>query len=246
MTQTASTTRTRPGFFDRNDFLLRRLHSLAGLVPLTLFMMEHMFTNMKATQGAEAYHGAFDFLRSLPGLYVIEIAFILLPLYYHALFGAYIWLTGRSNLRAYGQYAANWRYSFQRWTGVFVLLWVTFHLLHWRFGVHFPWQDGGWAISEYTTKGAGPNSFFGAMQAEFQSATMFAIYVLGLAATVFHLANGLWTFAITWGITRSPEAQRRWGYLCAMVGVAMFVAGVIGLIGFVVDGPMGLIQPVHG
>lgn len=233
----------QPGLVQRNDFLLRRIHSLLGIVPLALFMLEHMFTNMKATQGPEAYHGAIDFLTSLPGLYIIEFAFILLPLYFHALWGLYIWATGRANVGRYG-YAANWRYTFQRWTGVLVLIFVTYHLLHWRFGVRFPWNESGWDVVKYNTIDGHPQSFFAAMNAEFQHAWMWVIYVAGLALTMYHLANGLWTFTITWGFTRSQGAQRRWGYLCAMLGVALFAAGVFGLVGLTKGEPMGVIQPV--
>ena len=34
-------------------------------------------------------------------------------------------------------------------------------------------------------------------------------YLIGITAAVFHFANGIWTFAITWGIAISREAQRR-------------------------------------
>jgi hypothetical protein len=46
---------------------------------------------------------------------------------------------------------------------------------------------------------------------------------------VYHWANGLWTAAITWGLTISVAAQRRWGLVCAAMGVvlAVFSAGAI-------------------
>jgi len=40
---------------------------------------------------------------------------------------------------------------------------------------------------------------------------------------VFHFANGLWTAAITWGLTISIPAQRRWGAVCAALGVGLMV-----------------------
>ena len=236
------------GFVLRNEFVLRRLHSLAGVVPLALFMIEHMISNAKSTQGPAAYHGAVDFLTSLPGLYLIEIGLIFLPLLFHGVFGVWIWTTGKSNL-AHFRHTANWRYSVQRWSGVFVLFFVVYHLLHWRFGVQFPWQGDGFGIVHYTTLtaengAAAGGSFFAAMAAEFSRVPMFVFYVLGLAATMYHLANGLWTFAITWGLTRTRAAQKRWGYVCAGLGVALFVAGVFGLVGFVAGGPIGVVQPV--
>jgi len=237
-----------PGFFVRNDFVLRRVHSLLGIIPLTLFMIEHMFTNAKASQGAASYHGAIEFLTSLPALYVIEILLIFVPLYFHGLFGVLIWTSGRSNLRTYGQYTANRRYAYQRWTGLFVLVFVTYHLLHWRFGLQFPWQtaDGGFAWTHYNTINGDDMSFFAAMSREFQWVPMFVFYALGLAATMYHLANGLWSFAIVWGLTRTRPAQVRWGYVCILLGVALFAAGLWSLFGFLLadKGPLGGIQPI--
>ncbi len=238
----------KPGFFARNDFLLRRVHSLLGIVPLALFMLEHMFTNAKASQGPTAYHGAIDFLTSLPALYIIEVLFIFLPLYFHGLFGVLIWRSGRSNLRSYGGYSANRRYTYQRWTGLFVLVFVTYHLLHWRFGLQLPWQTGGgFGWVHYNTVDGHPLSFFAAMSREFQWWPMFAFYVLGLATTMYHLANGLWSFAIVWGITRTRPAQTRWGYVCILIGVTLFAAGLWSLLGFFMAdlGPLGGIQPIH-
>ena len=52
-----------------------------------------------------------------------------------------------------------------------------------------------------------------------------AFYLLGVWSAVFHFANGLWTGAIAWGLTVTANAQRRWGHLCLMLGVALFIVG---------------------
>ena len=36
------------------------------------------------------------------------------------------------------------------------------------------------------------------------------LYPIGILAATFHLANGFWTAGITWGLTVSAGAQRRW------------------------------------
>ena len=48
-----------------------------------------------------------------------------------------------------------------------------------------------------------------------------AAYVVGVLACVYHLANGLWTMGITWGVWTSPHAQRRATILCAAVGLGL-------------------------
>ncbi len=59
---------------------------------------------------------------------------------------------------------------------------------------------------------------------------MLIAYIVGVASVIFHWSNGLWTAAITWGLTISVQAQRRWGYVCAALGIVLtiFAAGAIG------------------
>src|SRR6185369_13749993 len=52
------------------------------------------------------------------------------------------------------------------------------------------------------------------------------LYAIGVLACVYHLANGLWTMGITWGVWTSPAAQRRANYLCAGFGAILAVAGL--------------------
>ena len=49
--------------------------------------------------------------------------------------------------------------------------------------------------------------------------------MIGVASVVFHWSNGLWTAAISWGITITPAAQKRWGYVCMTLGIVLTVFG---------------------
>ena len=47
----------RRGLFlaqSKNEFYLRRLHSLLGVIPIGAFLIVHLMVNHQATQGAEA------------------------------------------------------------------------------------------------------------------------------------------------------------------------------------------------
>ena len=57
-------------------------------------------------------------------------------------------------------------------------------------------------------------------------------YVAGILATVYHLANGIWTSLITWGITIGPSSQRIAGYACSVFGVVLGIVGLSSLRGF--------------
>jgi succinate dehydrogenase/fumarate reductase cytochrome b subunit len=66
-----------------------------------------------------------------------------------------------------------------------------------------------------------------------QSAAWVApLYVLGVIASVYHLANGIWTALITWGITIRPATQRMSGFVCAVFGVLLCLVGLGAVVGF--------------
>ena len=99
------------------SFLLRRLHSLSGIVPIGAFLIEHFISNSEAAKGVQAYNDQVKFLTSLPFVHVLEWVFIFLPLLFHGLYGLYIWYRGDSNVGEY-PWTGNWLYTSQRWTGI--------------------------------------------------------------------------------------------------------------------------------
>jgi succinate dehydrogenase / fumarate reductase cytochrome b subunit len=58
------------------------------------------------------------------------------------------------------------------------------------------------------------------------------LYAIGILACVYHLANGLWTMGITWGVWTSPAAMRRADYVCSTFGVLLAIVGLGALVGF--------------
>ena len=79
----------------KNEFYLRRLHSLLGVIPIGAFLIVHLMVNHQATQGAEAFNRASGFMESLPFLIVMEFILIYIPLLYHGLFGLHIAFTAK-------------------------------------------------------------------------------------------------------------------------------------------------------
>src|SRR6201995_2883430 len=96
-----------------HDFLLRRLHSLTGLLPIGAFLIEHIVSNFEAVNGPLAYAQQVKFLNGLPLVRVLEWTFIFIPLAFHALYGVYIAFRGRSNVNVY-PWAGNFGYLMQR------------------------------------------------------------------------------------------------------------------------------------
>lgn len=208
-------------FLSRHDFLLRRLHSLSGLIPVGAYMVVHLLTNASVLNGAATFQDQVDTIHSLGiMLPLVEWTFIFIPLLFHALFGFVIIRSGNSNA---GQYPLqrNIRYTLQRVTGMVAFAFIMYHVwqLHWMGGP----LGGGKFKPEHATSSAA--SAIGAAW------WIQAIYAVGVLSCVYHLANGLWTMGITWGVWTSPKAQQRADYVCAAFGVGLAIVGLSALFG---------------
>ncbi len=67
-------------------------------MPIGAFLVVHLLVNHQATQGAEAFNKASNFMESLPFLIIVEFLFIYIPLLYHGLFGIHIAFTAKKML----------------------------------------------------------------------------------------------------------------------------------------------------
>jgi len=202
---------------DNREFLMRRLHSLLGIVPIGLFLTQHLIVNHFATQGAEAFNAASHFMANLPFVIFLEIFVIYLPIMYHAFYGVYIAFTSRNNVGKYS-YMRNILFKAQRYTGVFLVIFIAWHVFETRFQV---------AI------GNAAEADFNMMANILENPWMLAFYVVGVLTATFHLSNGLWSFLVTWGITQSEKAQRYSTYFTLLVFLVLSVIGIRALLAFV-------------
>lgn len=191
-------------------FLIRRVHSLLGLVPIGIFLTFHLFLNLTARFGPEQYNKVIETMQSIPGIFIIELVIIFLPIIFHAIYGAWVVYTGQSNVLRY-RYARNWFYLIQRISGVYTVVFVVVHVLALRFG----------------------EANFAALQSFVANPLGLIFYALGILLAIFHFTNGLWAFAITWGITVGPHAQKVWSYVCFALFILMSIIGLIDLAAFI-------------
>lgn len=202
-------------------FLMRRLHSLSGIVPVGVFVIFHLFTNMQLAFGT--FQHEVDFIHNMPALLFLEIFGLWLPIGFHAALGLVYTFSGKPNSMAY-QYTDNWRYTLQRVSGIVALIFIFLHIatLRWR------WNLLGW-YTPFFAEGVTPDgeviglataSTAMALQA---SVLVALLYFAGVLSVIYHWSNGLWTAAISWGLTIQPKAQKRWGFVCAGLFVALFV-----------------------
>jgi succinate dehydrogenase / fumarate reductase cytochrome b subunit len=208
-------------------FVLRKLHQLSGIVPLGLFLLEHFYTNSKAIDGAGSFNKAVEDLQSIPYILLVEIGGIFIPLIYHAVYGLVITMEARPNNLNY-PYPRNWFYLIQRITGIILFFFIAFHVLNFRFGM-IP------GVNDVSVAHA-PDRAFEIVSREFRLLPVFLIYMVGITATVWHLANGIWLFMVDWGLTIGERAQRLTGYACIAFGVVMLLVGINAAVAFIRPG----------
>ena len=176
-------------------FVIRRMHSLTGIVPVGLFLIYHLYLQLYLHSGAQAYNEVINGFYDSP-LAVWALVFIVyIPLFFHAFLG--IRLIFVSRVQPSYAYFSHLLYWLQRISGVGVLLFVIAHVWNAQLG---PWLEGSWGTHfEHLSDGfADPDSGF----------ITKTVYVLGILGSVFHFSNGINTFCMTWGIALTPNSQR--------------------------------------
>lgn len=200
------------------SFLLRRLQSLTGIIPVGAFLFEHiLFSNATAINGPTAYAHQVRFLASLPLVTALELFGIWLPILFHGGYGFYIWFRGESNVGEY-PWMGNRMYTAQRWTGGVAFAYILWHTWTMRFtGVDLH---------------ALPGASFGKVQAEVFQTWLFVFYVVGLVAASWHFAYGIWLFCAKWGIVSGEKARRRFLVVCLAFFVVLSGVGLGSLASF--------------
>lgn len=214
-------------------FVLRKLHQLSGIMPLGFFLLEHFYTNSKALSGAASFNDAVKDLQSIPYILLVETGGIFIPLIYHAVYGIVITAEARPNNLHY-PYARNWFYTIQRVTGVILFFFILFHVLNFRFGM-IPGLNTE-AVAHF------PEKSFEIVSREFHMVPIFIVYMIGITATVWHFANGIWLFLVDWGIAIGERAQRLAGYACIGFGIVLLAVGINAAIAFIRPG--GLLRGI--
>lgn len=195
---------------EEHHFWLRRLHSLTGIVPIGGYLAFHLYENYQATRGAEAYNAMVRKLQEMPFALALEIGVIALPLFFHSVYGLFVTGTARPNVVS-NKYVRNWMYFLQRVTGIILFAFVVFHL---------------WTTRFVSLRDHESLDLFRLMQSSVENPWVYAFYVLGILSATFHLANGIWSFSIVWGLTVGPRAQRRMMWVSAVVFVLLSFIGI--------------------
>ena len=193
-------------FLGRHQFLLYRLFSLAGFIPVGAFLIVHLLTNASVLGGAAAFQSRVDLIHSLgPLLPAVEWVFIFIPMLFHAVMGFVIIATGVPNVGSYS-YMGNVRYTLQRASGMIAFAFILWHItqLHWMGA-----PVGGGQFD--------PHHAASSAAVALKPVAITLLYATGIIATVYHFANGLWS---------SPGAVPRANWLSLFVGIGLGAAGL--------------------
>ncbi|WP_042146226.1 succinate dehydrogenase cytochrome b558 subunit [Paucisalibacillus sp. EB02] len=199
---------------EHREYFYRRLHSLLGVVPIGLFMVQHLVINHFAVYGEESFNKAANFMHNLPFVLALEIFIIYLPILFHAILGVYIVFVAKNNVRRYG-FVRNWLFFLQRITGIITLVFIAWHVFETRVQVAL-----------------GASLDYSLMEGILTNPIMFWFYVIGVLSAVFHFSNGLWGFLVSWGIAQSPRSQKIVTYATILVFLVVSYIGIRTLITF--------------
>jgi succinate dehydrogenase / fumarate reductase cytochrome b subunit len=196
----------------RSSYILDKLHSLSGIVPIGAYLADHLWSNSFALVSIDKYNTVSRELQTVPWRILLEVGILWIPILFHGFYGIYIWWRGKSNALGH-PWMANWLYVLQRWSGIVAFVFIGWHVYTERFLGHgvTTYADVAHAMSD---------------------PLYLSFYIVGVTASSFHLGNGLWNFACKWGIAVTARAQRAAGYFGATVGIALTVAGIVVALGF--------------
>lgn len=197
---------------DQRYFLLKRLHSLLGVIPIAGFVVFHLFENSNSVAGAEAFNATTRMIRHQPYLLLLEVG-LLGPIAFHALLGAWLARTAKHNVFRFSN-AQNIGYTLQRISGLILLFFISYHV--------------------YTTRFADipTEQMFQTLAAQFAVPAVSFFYFIGILAASFHLGNGLWGFAIAWGLITGARSMDIAWKACLGISLGVFLMGMNALAGF--------------
>lgn len=213
---------------NRENYLLHKIHSLTGVIPVGYYMAQHLLLNTYSVAGEAKFNGVLAFFESIPSyvLLALEICAIWIPLLFHAVYGLFIIGRAQPNFigTKYG-WSQNAMYTLQRYSGIFIFLFLIYHTLTTTFAKY---AGGGVKVIQFAAWHDKLTD---------HGYLLFVVYLLGVLASSYHLGYGIWNFCIRWGITVSDKAQRQVQVFAAVVTVALTGLGWAALVGFLIHKP---------
>jgi succinate dehydrogenase / fumarate reductase, cytochrome b subunit len=195
------------------DFYQRKLFSFFGLVPMAIYLVVHLATHLQSLIGPQPWNERLEEWHRNPLHWPVIILFVYIPFIFHTIYGILQTVRGKPN--GFPSFT-NFKYLIQRITAVGLVLFLGAHIFKTRIEPAM----------------LGVPLDYGHMVEAFHHPPTILVYVLGVIAAAFHLANGLWLAGITWGVTLSRKSQRVWQTATVLFFVVLTVMGGVAMWGF--------------
>jgi succinate dehydrogenase / fumarate reductase cytochrome b subunit len=190
----------------------RRAHGLFALA-FGAFLAVHLCVNASALQPARFVTYAAGLRAMATALPALEIVAIGLPLLGLLACGIYLLHVAGLHYPARGCNRGNKvRYFLQRTSALLILAFIAFHLA----------TLSPWGLHSGTFE---PSRPYASVAAALAGPAVRLFYLLAIVAVSYHVANGLFTSIATKSLTRSDEGKRRWGLVCATLGLILASLG---------------------
>ena len=199
---------TTPDAAVKTPLLQSRLGSFLAVVPLSLWVVNHLWDNLAAFSGAQAWETSVTHYAH-PYSQAFTFLIVFLPLLFHTGWGIVRLFNFKPNITEYPNYA-NFKYIVQRLSAVGVLFFLGAHI----------WK----AFLEPRLMHGHAETFADIAYMMNSHPPTLAVYVLGVLGTAYHLANGLQGFAMSWGILATERSMRRfepWSIVIFLILLAM-------------------------
>jgi succinate dehydrogenase / fumarate reductase cytochrome b subunit len=187
---------------------------------LLAFLIGHLYGNLKIFQGPEKLNGYSAWLKGHPGLWVFRAGLL-------GIFIVHVYVTlslARENRAARPVGYQRWRAQSSNvasrsmmWTGLFVLVFILYHLLHFTFGV----VDAEATRMALAQK---PLDIYSMVVGSFRNPWVSGSYVLAMIVLGFHLIHGTVSAVQTAGIHH--ESYQTLIRIVCVVVTAVIVLGM--------------------
>lgn len=191
------------------SFLRSRLGSLLAVVPLGVWTANHLWNNLSAFKSPEAWQADVTEYRHPLAFFATSLV-ALLPLAFHTIWGIGRLFSAKPNNVSY-PYFSNLKYALQRLSAVGILLFLGAHL----------WL----AMLNPRLNTGRPEAFADIAREMHYHGPTLAVYVLGVLGVSYHLANGLSTFAMGWGLVSSRGGLRKFDIVVWVSFAILLVMG---------------------
>lgn len=175
------------------SFIRSRLGSLLAVLPLGVWTIHHLWSNLAAFEGAKSWEASVTHHEHRIAYFATSVM-VLVPLAIHAVWGMSRLFTMKPNISRY-PFFGNVKFLLQRLSALGLLGFLMAHL---------------YKASIEPRLLEGHAEEFSEIAAYMHHHTITTVtYLLGTLAVSYHLSNGLSTFAMGWGLVSSRSGLKK-------------------------------------